>query len=231
MKVRSVFLITLVFVLQASARADEKGLAIVRSAFGKLGGAKTMSANIQSISPTGTGSATLKGTVMAMKPNLLKVVFTSGNQTTFFVSDGKAYYSNFQTPAKSFRKQPVLAKPFEFLGMWEGEIDAFFGGAANADRVTITTVTTEKVAGMDCDVVTVKVPGPPERTIIYAIGKADKSIIRATVTFKAQNGRTITQTNHLTNIKLNPPLKASDFVFKTPPGSKEVKPQGNRGFI
>src|SRR5437867_484210 len=75
--------------------ADEKADAILREAFGKMQAAKTMTAKLEmSDSAVIRGQhmqgAGRTGTVVAMKPNYLRVEF-QGRGGPVFVSDGKFY--------------------------------------------------------------------------------------------------------------------------------------------
>jgi outer membrane lipoprotein-sorting protein len=204
--------------------ADEKGEAVLRDAFKTLHDAKTFSADFNaSMSIAGApGPVTFKGTVLAMKPNLLRVEM-KGPSTLVFAADGKNYFA-YNSQPNTYSKTALEAAPTEFLGMWEGEIDAFFGGEKNLPKVTVTYVGTEKIDGVECDQVKAE---PKERgaTAVYSISKADHYIRKAVLTLPGPGGQPVTQTNTLTNIKLNVSKKEGDFKY-TPP--KDAKPAGAR---
>ncbi len=206
--------------------ADTKGVDILKAAFAKLGAARTMSANLSGEVSNGPNRPAVKfnGTVAAMKPNFLKVEL-KGPGTRVFISDGKYYY-NWAEGARIYTKDIVAAKPVEFGGVWEGEIDAFFGGAASVAKIDASYVGTEKVDGVDCDLVKAVMKNP-DRTAVYAIGKSDKIIRRSVIAVTASRGpRAVTQvqTNHITGTQLNAAKSPADFTFKPPANAKPVTP-------
>jgi L-ectoine synthase len=73
-----------------------------------------------------------KGKVAAMKPNYLKVAM-EGNGSPSFFADGTDYY---MVGMGRSAKMPLEKKPTELQGVWEGEIDAFFGGEKLVEKVT-----------------------------------------------------------------------------------------------
>jgi outer membrane lipoprotein-sorting protein len=203
--------------------ADEKGSAIVREAFKKLHQAKTMTADfaIEVKIPGAPAPQTMKVSVAAMKPNFFRFE-AQGRGAQSFYADGKDYFILIPQ-ANQFVKQPLDPKPTELPGMWEGEIDAFFGGDKGLEKGEATYVKEEKVGEVECDVVKVQMKDP-DRVAIYAIGKKDRTIYRATLELPAGNGQTVTQTNTLSNVKLNVEKTAADFAFKPPAGAKAFEP-------
>jgi outer membrane lipoprotein-sorting protein len=211
--------------LTAAGMADAKGDAILRQAFKKLGTARTYAADVaMTFRAPSVRTLARKGTVAALKPNFLRVELKAP-RAQLFIADGKAYY-NYLLGAPLYVKEPLPPKPVEFLGVWEGEIDAFFGGEQNAGKVTAAYGGSEKVGGVDCDIVRASVKGQ-NRTIVYSIGKADRLIRRAVILIPGPNRQTATQTNLLSNIRLNVPLKPSDFTFKPPAKAREYKARPN----
>lgn len=222
-------------VMVTGACADEKGDKILREAFKKLGDSKAMTALITAkIEIEGLPEPLVfKGTVAAMKPNLLRVELKGevpspggGEKRTMefvYAADGKNYYS-FPAPnnlPNTYTRVKLLPKPTEFLGQWEGEVDAFFGGEKNADKVKATYAGSEKVGTIQCEVVKTVMKGPDgePRTITYYIGKNDLLIHQAKFGAGEQN-----QTNNLTNINLDAKKEKEDFVYTPPKDAKEVAP-------
>jgi outer membrane lipoprotein-sorting protein len=181
---------------------------------------------------------TLKGTVAALKPNYLKVIITGdvpgqGKVERRYVSNGKEYYT-YSNPPNAYRKDTIAPKPDEFLGEWEGEIDAFFGGEANAVKGQVQFVKTEKVDGVLCDVVKMTLAprdGAPARTLTYTIGQADKLIHRASYPIPTTDGGNISQINTISTVNLSAKLSPKDFLFTPPKDSKQSVPQRRREVI
>lgn len=206
------------------ARADEKGQAVLREAFKTLQDAKTLTADlsVSVANAPGPTPQSLKGKVTLMKPNYLRVELEGPEGQSFF-ADGKNYYM-YSTAAKRYVRQSLSPNPTEFQGLWEGEIDAFFGGVKSAEKVTATYVGTEKIGDVECDVVKVEMKDP-DRTAVYAIGKTDRLIRRAALSFPVPNREPVKQTNTLTNIKLNVSKTAADFEFKPPADAQLFDPE------
>jgi outer membrane lipoprotein-sorting protein len=212
------------------ARADEKGETILREAFRTLHAAQSMTAELTTERVmTGQPDISGKGTLALKKPNLLNVtlLFQTGSRTQkqTFVSDGKNYFT-YAGGDKTYMRQPAPKSPTEFVGFWEGEVDSFFGGEANAEKVNAVFAGTETIAGIPCDLVrvTMKQAGDP-RVLTYAIGQKDRLIYRSSWTGKANEKVSITQTNRLRNIKLNGPVSASLFAFVPPRDAKLYDPE------
>jgi outer membrane lipoprotein-sorting protein len=210
------------------ARADEKGDKILQKAFRKLFAAKAMTADITS-TITGDGlpeeGIELKGTVSALKPNYLRVELKGetprGAFLQTYVSDGKSYFS-YDTVSKQYTKEKVSLTPTEFLGMWEGEIDAFFGGEKNALKVKTDYEGEELFNKMPCEIVKTEAKGLNNsvRTITYTIGKRDSIIYRAVFSAGNPDESNQSQTNVLTNIKLTANKTPADFSYTPPKGAK-----------
>lgn len=195
----------------APLAADEKGEAAVRAAFKTLHAAKTYTANITTETQFPDRSISRPGTLAALKPNFLRVEF-KGTSPMLFVCDGKEYHLQ---AGDRHQKQPAEAAPTAFLGQWEGEIDAFFGGEKGLAGREMTHTGTETVGGVECDLV--KVAGNDQSaTVVYAIGKTDHLIHRSAMTMPGPNGTMLTQTNTLSAIKLNAPKAPKDFKFVPP---------------
>ena len=215
----------------SAASADEKGDKILRKAFAKLSIAKSMTADItKTISGEGIpeGGIILKGTVSALKPNYLAVDFRGsfpGGQLRFdFASDGKEYFS-YSGSTKQYTKEKVALLPTEFAGMWEGEIDAFFGGEKNALKVKTDYEGAELYNKIPCDIVKVESKtGNIIRTITYTIGKKDSIIYRAVFPEGNPEESSVLHSNVLTNIKWNATKTPADFAFKPPAGATLRKP-------
>lgn len=209
-------------------RADEKGDKILRTAFRKLFAAKSMTADVVS-TIKGDGlpeeGIELKGTVIALKPNYLRVELKGdvprGVFTQTYVSDGKNYFS-YDSLSKQYTKEKVSQTPSEFLGMWEGEIDAFFGGEKNALKVKTEYQGEELFNKIPCDIVQVEAKGlgSTTRTITYTVGKKDSLIYRASFSAGNPDESNQTQTNVLTNIKFTANKTAADFAYTPPKGAK-----------
>lgn len=232
---RTLALVSSAFALTAltvsSAFADDKGEKILREAFKKLGEAKAMTALITSkIEVEGLDEPiTFKGTVAALKPNLLRVEMKGdipqrGPIEFIYAADGKHYYS-FNSAANAYTKAKLDPKPTEFVGQWEGEVDAFFGGEKNVDKVKATYAGSEKVGARQCEVVKadMETKGPDgetiKRTITYYVGKNDSLIYQSKFSAGQQ-----TQTNQMTNIKLDAKKEKEDFTYTPPKEAKEMTP-------
>lgn len=224
-------LLGLLVVAGAPACADVRGERLLREAFRKLGAARAMTALITArIEIEGLQEAILlKGTVAALKPNYLRVELRGdlparGPIEFIYVADGKHYYS-FSSLENAYTKTRLDPNPTEFLGQWEGEIDAFFGGEKNAAKVKATYAGSERVGNRVCEVVRadmeVKGPdgAPMKRTITYYIGKNDLLIHQAKFSAGEQ-----TQTNQLSNIRLDAKKEKEDFVYVPPRGAREKTP-------
>lgn len=198
------------------APADPKGEAALADAFKALHAARSFSADMAvRVNPPGQPVIQLKGSVTAMKPNFLRVELKGGEMSLAFVSDGKNYFS---LSGPSYQKSAAEAAPTAFQGVWEGEIDAFFGGEKALPKGTTTHAGSEKVDGVDCDLV--KVEPQRGRPITYAIGRKDRLIRRASLTFPGPNNTSFTQANTFTNLRLNVEKQAKDFVFTPPQGAR-----------
>jgi outer membrane lipoprotein-sorting protein len=213
-----------------SAHADEKGEKILREAFRKLHKAQSLTADmVTERTLTGQPSMPGKGTLALKKPNFLNVtVSVQANSRTMkqtYVSDGKNYFNYFDG-SKNYMRQPTAKKPTEFTGDWEGEVDAFFGGEASADKYTADFAGTETLDGIPCDLIRIgwKQPGG-NRVLTYAIGQKDRLIHRTSWTAKLDETRTLTQTNRLKNIKVNGTIAAKTFAFVPPKGTTIYDPQ------
>jgi len=213
-----------------SAQADEKGEKILREAFQKLHQAQSMTAELTTERTiTGQPDAGGTGTIALKKPNLLNVTLTSQagarRLKQMFVSDGNNYF-NYTDGAKNYMRQPAPKNPTEFGGEWEGEVDAFFGGAANADKVNAGFAGTETVDVTPCDLIRVtSKAGGDNRVLTYAIGQKDRLIHRSSWTTKLDEKVSMTQVNRLRNIKLNRPAATSLFAFDPPKDAKLYDPQ------
>jgi outer membrane lipoprotein-sorting protein len=205
-----------------TARADEKGEAILRHAFKTLNAAKTYTANLAITinQPGQPRPISLKGTVAALKPNLLRVELKQAEGPgVIFAADGKKYYT-YTEARKEYTKVDLEESPKEFQGEWEGEIDAFFGGESLLSKGETSYVGTETVGGVECDQVKVT-PKGQGATVLYSIGKADHLIRRSEISF-TQMGQTFRQTSLISDPRLNGAKKASDFSFTPPSDAKEV---------
>lgn len=204
-----------------SAQADEKGERILREAFRKLHAAQSMTADLTNeLAITGRPTTVWKGAVALKKPNLLRITFAlqtgSRLQKQLFVSDGKNYY-NYTEGAKQYMRQPTPRNATEFGGIWEGEVDSFFGGEKNAEKVNADFAGTETLDGVACDLirVTTKQAGD-NRVLTYAIGQKDRLIYRASWANPVNGTARMTQTNRLRNIKLNGSVETAQFAFVPP---------------
>ncbi len=204
--------------LAGAARADVKGTAILKQAFSTLHAAKTFRAKVTHTETERRLSREQTGVVLTMKPNLMRFELT-GRMAPTFVSDGKTYYM-YAKGGQIYRKMPVKPNQGEFFGLWEGEVDSFFGGATLVGKVQADYVGPTRHAGKDCDVVRVTMK-EPDRTAVYTIGRADHLIYKSVMTI-AEGGRSRTQTNVLSEIKINGPMKASEFRAAPGPGMQEA---------
>ena len=232
----------LLLLLSASvANADAKGESIIKEAFRKLYAAQAMTAKITqttSLANQKGMKVVASGTIAAMKPNYLKVRILSsiparGKDERTYAATGKEYYSygSFQN---QYRKDTLSAKPTEFMGEWEGELDAFFGGDTTAGLGTAVWKGTEKVGTVTCDLVQFTLRprnNAPERVLNYSIGQTDRLIYKASFRFPSENGQELMQVNLLSNINLKAKLTANDFTYTPPAGAKEVRPQRKREVI
>lgn len=213
------------------ARADEKGEKILRKAFGKLFASKSMSADItQIIAGEGLAeSIVLQGTIAVLKPNYLRIELKGEEQFAalnfVFVSDGKNYF-DYSSSTKQYGKTKVSLTPTEFIGMWEGEVDAFFGGEKNALKVQADYEGEELYNKIPCEVVKTESKGQNNvtRTITYTIGKKDSMIYKAVFPAGSPEESAILHTNTLTNIKLMATKTPADFTYKPPTGATLRKP-------
>lgn len=206
------------------APADEKGEALLREAFRTLHAARTYQAAFSlTIAPTGAPPLVLKGNLAAMKPNFFRLKLDGeapggGPKIGLnYVSDGKYYYQHGGGP--TYGKDEVEPNPTQFAGRWEGEVDAFFGGDKLLGTRTVTVTGAETVGGVPCDLLKVS-PQQNGPAVVYAVGKIDHLIRRCVLTFEG-GGRTLTQTNLLTEVKINESKKPEDFVFTPPAGVRE----------
>ncbi len=209
----------------ASARADAKGFAALKEAFDKLHAAKsvTMELNIAVTPPAPGEPMVAKVQATALKPNLFR--FDCKHPVLpSFIADGKDYYTHW-TAANAFKKSELAAEPKELPGLWEGEIDAFFGGMGKLKAADVTYVGTEVVAETACDVVRIKVMNP-DRVITYAIGKSDKVLRRARIELTDKDGNKMIQTTMVLGVKFDTGLQKTDFEFKPPAGAREVQDDG-----
>jgi len=213
------------------ARADDKSDAVLKAAFKKLGDAKTMTADITCVIKVEVlpQPIELKGTIVAMKPNFLRVEVKGevpgvGEIQQVFAADGKDYYS-YNRSANVCLKAKLDAKPKEFLGMWEAEIDAFFGGEESASKLETSSSGVEKVGDVECDIVKVqtKFPDGLPRTLTYAIGKKDPIILRASFGGPGE-GQREAQTNTLKNVKFGVEKEKKDFAYEPPKGVRVITP-------
>jgi outer membrane lipoprotein-sorting protein len=212
------------------AQADEKGEKILREAFRKLHKAQSLTADLIT-ERVMTGQPTIpgKGTIVLKKPNFLYVTLSrqvnSRTQKQTYVSDGTNYF-NYADGSKTYMRQPAAKNPTEFTGDWEGEVDAFFGGEASADKFNADFAGTETLEGIPCDLIRItwkQVGG--NRVLTYAIGQKDRLIHRTSWTAKVNESVNLTQTNRLKNIKLNGALATSAFAFVPPKDAKLYDPQ------
>ena len=212
-----------------SAQADEKGEKILREAFQKLHKAQSLTADIVTERTlTGQPATPGKGTIALKKPNFLSVTLSmqakSRAMKQTYVSDGKNFF-NYAEGSPNYMRQETAKNPTEFSGDWEGEVDAFFGGAATADKYIADYAGTETLEGVPCDLIRVnwKQEGG-NRVLTYAIAQKDRLIHRTSWTAKVDEKRTLTQTNRLKNIKLNSPVPAKTFAFVPPKGTTLYDP-------
>jgi outer membrane lipoprotein-sorting protein len=206
----------------ATARADAKAFALLKDAFDKLHAAQsvTMELNIAMTPPEPAEPVVAKVRATALKPNFFRFDSKQPGLPSF-IADGKDYYTHWAGP-NAFKKSELAAAPTELPGLWEGEIDAFFGGMGKLKPADVTLVGAEVVAEVPCDVVRVKLANP-DRTITYAIGKADKVLRRARIELVDAAGLRMIQTTMIGTVKFDTDLKKSDFEFKPPAGAREVK--------
>ena len=214
------------------ARADEKGDKILRKAFSKLFASKSMSADITKTimgDQFPSEGIILKGTVSALKPNYLRVEFKGdqqiGNLSFVFVSNGTNYF-DYSSSTKQYSKSKVSLTPTEFAGMWEGEIDAFFGGDKNALKVKTDYEGEELYNKIPCEIVKTESKGTNNvtRAITYTIGKKDSIIYKAVFPEGNPDESSISHTNVLTNIRLMATKTPADFTYKPPTGATLRKP-------
>ena len=206
------------------ARADEKGDKILREAFQKLHAARSFTADLASeFKVNGQPAEPGKGRVQALKPNRLRVELTATSngkpQKIQLISDGKSYYT--YSGGVNYFRQTVKASPDGFQGNWEGEIDAFFGGAKSAEALTADYVGTERVNSVLCDLIKAKAKNAQTGSgVTYAIGQKDKLIYRSANQMNAQ----VLITNTLSNIRLGADIAPTQFAFVPPKGAKMYDP-------
>jgi outer membrane lipoprotein-sorting protein len=199
-----------------SAFADAQGDRILRQAFKTLYDAKSMTARITvELAQPGGATWRYRGALAAMKSNYLRVdmkmIAPNPNVPIMNYADGKNYFV-LVNRGKQYVKSPLPPNPTEFNGMWEGEIDSFFGGEKRADNLKTTYMGTETVNDVTCDIVRAT---DGDRYYTYFIGQQDHLIYRSTFDVGSKE-QPATQTNTLSRIKLNVALTAADFKF-TPP--------------
>lgn len=204
--------------LAPAAHADEKGDAILSTAFRTLHAATTMTAKVKySITVEANQPKVMEGTVVVKKPNLLSYRVAGKRDMKQFVSDGKNYYIYPAVP-NSYMREDMEANPRQIAGNWAGEVDAFFGGEANAKGVKAHYAGTKTVNGRPCDIVAVAdKQGDVTRKITYAVGKTDHLICRTTVRVQGPP-KSYVQTFSMSNIKLNGSAEPSLFAFNPPKG-------------
>lgn len=206
----------LLLLVAASATADEKPEAVLRAAMAKMHAAKTLTADMTlALNAPGRPEIQLKGTVAAMKPNFLRVELSGRPMNMVYAADGRNYYT---LQGDRYQKDDLAGAPEAMEGLWEAEINAFFGGEKVFPKGKVTSAGSEKVDGVDCDLVKVQVDGA--RSLVYAIGKEDHLIHRGTQVLPAEGSRSFTQANTLGHIQLDQPKEAKAFAFTPPQGAK-----------
>jgi outer membrane lipoprotein-sorting protein len=178
----------------------------------------TAELTVSIMTPGAPGPFVLEGRVTAGKPNLLLVDLRAQKQRQvqlFFAAGPQDYIYNYMSPPGTYRKDPNKPNPTEFVGVWEGEIDGFFGGEGNLAKVKAGYVGTGVVDGTVCDVVRAEMTSP-NRSVTYFIGRSDQLIRKSALTFGAGSGQQGTQTNTIRKLKLNAELKPDTFRFSPP---------------
>jgi len=216
------------------ARADAKGETILRAAFKKLGESKSMTATLVQIieSKALRTPVQLQGTLAAMKPNYLAIRLTAplpDGQAggSVYAATGKEYFTYVypnDEGTNTYHVEQDKANPTEFAGVWEAEVDAFFGGEKLLEKGTPEFSKVEKVGKISYDVVLMKmkpVGGNPVRTLTYYVGQKDKLIHRASYDTLITGNISGIQTNVLTDINLNAEKKPSDFAYTPPKESRK----------
>ena len=225
------FAIAALIGLATPVRADEKGERILREAFKKINESQSMTATLtrafegENIS----GKVISKGTIAAMKPNLLLVRITTqiegaSKDEDVYAATGKDYI-NYHSGKKQYSATKLEANPTEFSGEWEGEIDAFFGGEKLLAKGTADYTGLDKVGDAPCSIVkmTIKAKGQdPERVITYFVGQKDHLIHKTSFVVRTLEGAEWTQSNLLTDINLKAAKKADDFQYAPP---KDASPK------
>lgn len=221
-------------VFAAPTRADEKGERILREAFKKINESQSMTANITRLRE-GDGvdkKESIKGTVAAMKPNLLlvRVVTQSGNaekSEIVFAATGKDYII-YNSELKMYHKDKLETAPTEFAGTWEGEIDSFFGGEKLLEKGQADYTGMDKVGEFVCNIVKMTIKAKdkdPERVITYFVGQRDHLIHKTTYPVLSREGDEWTESNVLTDINLKAAKKVDDFRYTPPKDAKPEAPQ------
>jgi peroxiredoxin/outer membrane lipoprotein-sorting protein len=223
----------LAFFATVSAQADAKGEKILQEAFRKLHEAQSLTADlVTERKMTGQPTTFDRGAIALKKPNYLNVTLTRQigpriqKQTS--VSDG-TYYFRYSEGDKNYLRQPADRSPRAFDGDWEGEVNAFFGEEAGADKLHADFAGTETLDGVPCDLIRILWKQEEgNRILTYAIGQKDRLIRRSSCTCKVEENDSLTQTNHLKNIQLNGPVTTSAFAFVPPRDIPLYDPQEAR---
>lgn len=201
-------------------QTDARGEEILRNAMKKLHAAETYSAELTfTSSRPGQAGSKSQGTLLAMKPNLLRVEIKAPAEaggSVLFAADGK-HYNIYIGRANQYLREDLDPAPTEFRGQWEAEVDAFFGGDRGLPKSGASHTGTARVAGVECDLV--KIEPAKGRSTIYAVGKADGLIHQTRIVISTPQGDAV-MTNTLTNIKLNAPRKPAEFAFTPPAGAR-----------
>lgn len=208
----------LLMLSQAAAPGEPNVDAILRAAMARIHAARTFAAELTvTVNPPGELETRLRGSVAAMKPNFLRIEL-GGTRRLVFAADGKQYAT---LDGEVYKVEPLAAAPEGLVGIWEAEIDAFFGGEKVFPKGKVTSAGTDSVDGVDCDVVKVEVEG--ERPMLYAIGRRDGLIHRGTQLLTAEGGAGFRQVNTLRRIRLGVPFESKAFIFNPPSDARRYE--------
>lgn len=225
-------------VFAAPVRADEKGERILGEAFKKINEAQSMTATLtQIVEGEGISKRVIaKGTVSAMKPNLLMVRVTtqiegSEKSEAVYAATGKDYVwydsaEKDENEEELYHKDKLAVNPTDFPGPWEGEIDAFFGGEKLLAKGKADYSGMDKVGDAACNIVKMTLPAKDktaERVITYFVGQKDH-LIHKTSWLISNQGAEITESNLLTDINFKATKKVEDFQYTPPKGVKLKAP-------
>jgi thiol-disulfide isomerase/thioredoxin len=219
MRLRSAPLLALPLLLAAApgARADRKAEALVKQARQAMARVKTLQAKMVLDTETPAGQRRLEADLLLMRPNLAQIRLRSSPAGALDItlrSDGRQVFM-VNEAAKEYETTPADPKLANLFGNADGQplIAAFFAPATIAAAGRLGSAGSERIDGKTYQVVPVTASKAPRERKYYF--RSDGILERVTLKHtEADDTRTVTA--WLTALRLNPPLKAEQFVYRPP---------------